>query len=448
MTKIKILICCLFIFFTLPVLAQKEGLRFFKGNWLKAMEEAKNSNKLIFVNVYTEWSESSRMMKEDIFPLKMVGDKYNNQFVNYRVDGDWREGESFNKRYQIEVYPTYLYINGDGVVVYRSSGYEEDPRWFISLADTALYIQDLRQKMPLFQASYPSWKNDKEFVREYLNRLVAFDMPADTINMVRDHFFSQLSPSELKDTVTAAVLLKSITTIEPPAFEYIMANQPFYKSFTPELPLILGGVIINSIRKAIASPDDLLFRKAVALSSKLDDPLPAYPYLVFLYCNEYYLVTNQPERMIERSPAFMDSICRIGEEGFRLRDQQQFNEMMQPYLSGERDSTEVEDFQYLKETWRTNYSRYVASVMNKTAGHFLQNAMEVKDLRKACMWAARAVDMDVYNYAYYTTLAQLYAKVGMRREAVSTMETAINLAKEQRVSETILKIYQNALKAL
>lgn len=448
MTKVKILICCLFSFFALPVLAQKEGLRFSKGNWQKKMEEAKKSNKLIFVNVYAEWSESSQRMKEEIFPLKLVGDKYNGRFINYRVDGDWRKGEFFNDRYQIEVYPTYLYINGDGAVVFRSSGYSEDPGWFISLADTALFFHEAKQAMPAWQASYPSRKNDKEFVREYLKRLVLFEMPADTINMVRDHFFSQLNPEELKDSVTAGILLGSLTTVESPVFKHIMANQPYYRSVIPQLPLRLGSVIINSILKATASPDDDLFRTADAFSNKVEDPLPRYPYLVFQYSNDYYIVTKQAYKIIYRAPAFLDSICRIGEEGFRLRDQQLFEEIMRPYTSGEQDSTQVEDFSYLKESSRNYYSRYVASVLNKTAGLFLQNALIVQDLRKACVWAAKAVDMDIYNYAYYTTLSQLYAKVGMRREAVSTMETAIKLAKEQRVSETVINIYKNALKAL
>ncbi|SIO02856.1 thioredoxin family protein [Chitinophaga niabensis] len=448
MTKIKILTCCLFFFFTLPVLAQKEGLRFFKGSWLKAMEEARKSNKLIFVNVYAEWSESSQKMKEEIFPLKLVGDKYNNQFINYRVDGDWREGEFFDNRYRIDVYPTFLYLNGDGAVVFRSSGYREDPMWFISLADTALYIQEAKQTMPAWRASYPSRKNDKEFVGEYLNRLILFEMSADTIDMVRDHFFSQLSPAELKDSVTAGILLRSLTTVLSPAFKHIMANQSSYRSIIPDLSLRLGSVIINSIIKATASPDDDLFRAADAYSNKLENPLPRYPYLVFLYRNEYYIATKQSHRMIERAPAFLDSICRIREEGFRLRDQQLFEEIMRPYTSGEQDSTQVEDFSYLKESSRTYYSRYVASVLNKTASHFLNYALIVQDHRKACVWAARAVDLDVYNYAYYTTLSQLYAKVGMKKEAVSTMETAIKLAKEQGVSDTIIKIYKNALKTL
>jgi len=449
MTKIKILICCLFSMFALPVLAQKEGLRFFKGNWEKAIAEAKKSNKLVFVNIYASWSESSQRMQEEIFPLKMVGDKYNAQFVNYRVDGDWREGEAFSARYGIDVYPTYLFINGDGIDVYRSSGYEKDPKWFMSLADTALYVHEARQAMPLFQASYQSRKNEKEFVQEYLSRLLFFGMPVDTINMVRDHFFSQLSATELKDTVIARMLLKSITTVESPAFEYIMANQAFYKGFIPNLSLILGNVIINSIRKATASPDDQLFRRADAFSGKLEDPLPKYPYLIFLYRNEYYINTLQSAWMIERAPAFMDSICRIGEEGFRLKDQQQFKEIMQPYLSGEQDSSQVEDFAYLKETvWRTAYSGYVASVMNRTAGQFLLYAKGTNDLKKACTWAAKSVDMDMYNHEYYTTLAQLYAKVGMKKEAVSSMETAIRLAKQQRVAEPVIKVYKEVLKAL
>lgn len=448
MTKISIAICCLFSLFALPVLAQRDGVRFFKGSWTKALAEAKQSNKLIFVNIYTEWSESSRRMREEVFPLKEVGEKYNSQFINYRVDGDWSEGELFNATYQLEGYPTYLFIDGNGDLLYRSSGYTGDPKQFLSLADTVLYFHEAKQTMPQYKVLYQSRRNDKDFVMEYLNRLILFGASDDIINTVRDDFFRQLTSAELKDTLIAGALLRLLTTIQSPVFDHIMSNQAFYRGITPQFTLTMGKVIYGSLAKAVETNDALLFNRAYTFRDKLEDPPPGYPYLFFMACNDYYIKTGQPELMIARAPVFIDSIGRLSVDEFTRRDQQQYNELMKPYTSGSLDSNAVPDFAYQQYMWRGTYTRYVAGVISKTAELFLTHAQQKEDLKKACAWAARSVDMDPYNHAFYAVLGKLYGKMGMKKEAASTFNRAIALGKEQMAYETVIKAYRDALKAL
>lgn len=448
MTKFKIVTVCLFFFFALSAQAQRDGIRFFKGSWKKVLAEAKQSNKLIFVDVYADWSAPCKQMEQEIFPLKAVGERYNNHFVSYQVDAEGRDGITFARKYQVKGYPTYLYLNGDGDVVYRGGGYNSNPDWFLQMADTTLYLYEAKKTMLVYQATYESRKNDKVFLVDYINKLALFGMQEDTIDRVLDHFFRQLTPSELKDTIIAGFLLKAIATVRSPVFEYIISNQSFYSGFTPRLSVTLGNVVLNSYLKAIETHDDRLFRQTSAASSKVEDQPLKYPYSIFLFENQYYLTTGQMDQVIQRAPAFMDSICRLGEKEMARRDKEQYEEIMSLYTSGILDSTTVPDFAQLKLTWLNSYSKYVASGMIRTAEIFLQHAREKEDLKKACRWAARSVDMEPDNYTYYAVLAKLYSRVGLKREAVSTMETAIEIAYDQGAPQMTIQVYENELKRL
>jgi hypothetical protein len=136
------------------------------------------------------------------------------------------------------------------------------------------------------------------------------------------------------------------------------------------------------------------------------------------------------------------------EEEILSKDRQQFEELMYPYVSGEKDSALVWNFALEKNSWRTVYSKYVAHALLITADIYLQNTRNKTDLRKACIWAEKGVELDRRNYKYYPVLSRLYAKAGMKREAIAAMQSAITMAQEQNAAPIVIAIYKRALQEL
>lgn len=448
MTRTKILLCCLFSLLALPALAQKEGIHFSRGNWKNALAEAKQNGKLIFIHVYTEWGLPSKRMETEIFPLKEVGDKYNAHFINFKVDADGKEGRSLSNKFRLKRFPTYLYFNGDGDLVYKSNGQTSNPRRFNGLADTVLRHHQ-ENKVELYaEARYEIRKQDKAFVKEYLTKLREFGIMDDTISSVQDHYFSLLKPMELKDTATVLFLLNMLTSVRSAVFEHFISRQPFYSSITKQFPLWMGNVVLNSFRRAIETDDDALFWDALVASKKLENPTMRYPFSVFMYTNQFYVKNKQVKRVIEKAPFFLDRVCEMSDDEIHRKDQQQFEELMEPYFSGEVDSSTARNFLLQREGWRTVYSAYVAQALITTADIFQQHTRNRTDLKRACRWAERGVELDKDNYKNYPVLARLYAKTGMKREAIIAMQTAITLAQEQGASPIWVALYKRALEDL
>jgi len=105
----KILIIALMLF--AGSVSAQEGIQFFQGSWNEALAKAKAENKLIFVDIYTSWCGPCKLMAKDIFPLRSVGEKFNKNFINYKIDAEKGEGIMVAKTYKVNAYPTYLFVN-------------------------------------------------------------------------------------------------------------------------------------------------------------------------------------------------------------------------------------------------------------------------------------------------------------------------------------------------
>ncbi|HOI71723.1 MAG TPA: thioredoxin family protein [Methanobacterium sp.] len=94
-----------------------------------ALTTAKNTNKLVLVDVYAPWCGYCKEMDKNTFQNPQVQEKLSN-YVLVKVNGD--ENPDFVMKYQIYGYPTVLILDPDGNIVKTVSGYQE-PDDFINM---------------------------------------------------------------------------------------------------------------------------------------------------------------------------------------------------------------------------------------------------------------------------------------------------------------------------
>jgi thiol:disulfide interchange protein len=83
-------------------------------SWIEVLQKAKQHNKPVFVDVYTEWCGPCKLMDKNIFTQKDVGDFYNQNFISIKLDAEKSYGIGFAKSNGINAYPTYLYFSPTG----------------------------------------------------------------------------------------------------------------------------------------------------------------------------------------------------------------------------------------------------------------------------------------------------------------------------------------------
>lgn len=103
---------------------------FKKISFEEAKKQAKETGKLIFLDGYTSWCAPCKWMEGNVFNQKEVADFYNTNFINTKYDCEVGEGIDLAKKYGIRSFPTYLFLDAEGTLVYRTQSRMEVQAFF------------------------------------------------------------------------------------------------------------------------------------------------------------------------------------------------------------------------------------------------------------------------------------------------------------------------------
>src|SRR3954466_7010602 len=96
-----------------------DGIEFIHDKkFQEILDLAKAQNKLVFIDCYTSWCGPCKRLAASVFPDPEVGAFFNSTFINTKFDMEKEEGPSIAGKYSIRAYPTLLWLDGDGKVVF------------------------------------------------------------------------------------------------------------------------------------------------------------------------------------------------------------------------------------------------------------------------------------------------------------------------------------------
>lgn len=184
----------LFFILTCSLCAQEknEGIRFFEGSWEEALQKAQKENKLIFVDCYTDWCGNCINMARKTFPLKKVGDFFNKHFICIKSNSE-KEGKAIAERYGVMSYPTFLFVNGEGILVHNHVGDPRNPDLFIGVGQKALELRGHG-----YEERFVKGERKKAFLIEYINNLLVHHQ-ATNVEKVLNTLFEEQGIDILKD---------------------------------------------------------------------------------------------------------------------------------------------------------------------------------------------------------------------------------------------------------
>ncbi len=202
-------IALLFFFYN----THAQGIEFFHGEWKSALEEAKKHDKLLFVDAYAQWCGPCKRMAKNVFTKAEVGDYYNTNFVNLKLDMETADGRTFGAKYPVSAFPTLFFLNGDGEIVKKVTGGQQVEQ-LLALGEVAIKSYDRSAE---YAIKYEAGDRDYDLMINYIKELNKVGKPSMKIS-------NDYLRSNPKITVEqkAGFLLEAVTESDSKLYEQLI----------------------------------------------------------------------------------------------------------------------------------------------------------------------------------------------------------------------------------
>lgn len=158
---------CSFAFTAGTVSAQ--GIVFHQISLDEAVAKAKAENKLVFIDVYTDWCAPCKLMSQQIFPMKELGDYFNPKFISLQLNGEKNDdGKALVSKYKISAYPTFIILDGNGNMIHLFAGGVLSVAFIDKVAES--FNPD--KALGALQKKYDSGDRSKKTMSSYIQALM------------------------------------------------------------------------------------------------------------------------------------------------------------------------------------------------------------------------------------------------------------------------------------
>jgi thiol-disulfide isomerase/thioredoxin len=381
----KFLSLILILSLGLNTFAQTKGIKFINDTLLfSVLKKSRTENKMIFIDCYTSWCAPCKNMDRQIYTDETAGVFYNKNFINVKFDMEKAEGIKIKKSYNVEAYPTFLYLNSKGELIFKAVGFADSPT-FINIGQNALKsnISKLSRKL---------------------------DNPARTLADIYSFLLANFNYQK-KDS-----LMKVYYTLIPPADRLSIESWTLFKRFVIDLDCDFFDYFITN-RKSYEDKFG---------ANNVSDKIIS---LFTSYIDKYRKDSNKMWKIWNTDSVLVKETMSRNIESYAIED-------------CNNDKTNRVLWDTMISVTDLRYKYYAIYDIYDGADYVLENYRRFNDttaLTTAKKWANRLItvtpEADYFNNIYSNILFEL----GEINEAIRYKEIAIARAKEQNQTSSLEK---------
>jgi len=372
-----------------------------------------------------------------------VIEKFNSSFINYKVA---REDTALSapliRDYQIYRYPSYLFLDSKGAILFNDIA-------FVSIADRLLLTADKaiaaskEKSLADYDREYKADSSSTGFLKSYIKRRIAAGI-TDNADLV-EKYVATLSVQDLNNYAEVLFILKAGPLVDGTAYRLAHTNGKLIDSVYRGEPFAArvamnNAMINNTLSSAIAHKNYARANAAANFtrSSWTSNPQEGQKnwYLKML---TYYKGVNDTLNFLQMASTFYEQYyMRVSVDSIRRQDSLRFETARKNAEESSRPAstdTMARGITAVKRTVSFIYPKdnMFAADLNNAAWTFYLMAGNREDyLLKAMLWSKRSLELGP-KPAFYDTYAHLLYKLKFFDEAESMERKAIAAAKIEKM---------------
>jgi thioredoxin-related protein len=246
----KTLYSLLFVLFTSAMMAQNE-VHFDESGFQSVMHRSKMEHKPVFYMLYASWCPHCTKMKTEVFKDSTVANFLNKNFVCAWQDIEKGEGESFKRKFRIRSFPTFIFLDEKGTLLYHFNG-EYNSAEFIAEVKNVLIPE---KQLPFLEKQF---YDDPSNVDKCLAFLVALKKGSERteLNPHAQKYFTTQSDAQLVTENNWRIIANGVSDIESRPFQYVLQHQKEFAAVSS--PKRVQKKIMNIVMESLQPYTELL----------------------------------------------------------------------------------------------------------------------------------------------------------------------------------------------
>lgn len=307
--RLWLLIAFLFCVILLPMRTQAQGIEFFHGTWTEALQKARADEKLIFVDAFASWCGPCKRMAAQTFPDPRVGEFFNANFINMKIDMEKPENADFAKKYPVQSYPTLLFIDADGKIVLKEIGAKD----VVQLIESGRKALGKTDKSVDYEKKYAEGNRAPQMLYDYVRALNAAGKPS--LKVTNEYLNTQ---KDLSTDFNLRFILEGAVEADSRVFDLLVKYQKQITTLAGEsaVEARVEKACKNTVNKAIEFKSQALLNEA-KLKMKQTFPNKA---IVFGYEADmgYAKAVKDPDMYLKAAKAYQKS--EVKQNAAKLHD--------------------------------------------------------------------------------------------------------------------------------
>lgn len=254
----KKLMMALFVAFFISTISHAKGIDFQHLTLKQGIEKAKKENKQLFIDVYATWCGPCKYLTSSVFTDSDLGKFMNENFICLKLDGEKDDGMSLMMDYNLDSYPTMLFLSPEKVMLKKLVGVASPDE--INSAGSAVLDPESTDLFKL-QKRYNEGENEKAFMHSLIEELLVNDQDTEALIDV----FLKLYPDlDLQDESDFLVFCLAIDDLENGSMQEFIADAGTFRELHGDLvETKMTMILIGFIEEAVEKEDPQIINKGV-----------------------------------------------------------------------------------------------------------------------------------------------------------------------------------------